>query len=157
MYLISLEIHSNNIIMKVILRIGTLLLAMFFLVACQPEEDQSIEDHEDITTVGMLQHIVYFYLNEDVTDEEKTDFEEGLKRLLSIDEVYFYQVGIPGKTADRDVTDHTFGYSISSWFQTMDDYEVYAEHPVHLEFIDDYSHLWADVIVYDSEIVAEKE
>ncbi|MEX2464106.1 MAG: Dabb family protein, partial [Balneolaceae bacterium] len=124
--------------MKVILRIGTLLLAMFFLVACQPEEDQSIEDHEDITTVGMLQHIVYFYLNEDVTAEEKTDFEEGLNRLLSIEEVYFYQVGIPGKTADRDVTDHDFGYSISSWFQTMDEYEVYAEHPVHLEFIDDY-------------------
>lgn len=157
MYLILSKTHSDQIIMNVISRIVVVLLAISFLVSCQPEADRSNEENENRTTVGMLQHIVYFYLNEDVTAAEKADFEAGLKKLLSIDEVYFYQVGIPGETAERDVTDHSFGYSISSWFKTLDDYEVYAEHPVHMEFIDEYSHLWEDVKVYDSEIVAEKE
>ncbi|MEX0843947.1 MAG: Dabb family protein [Balneolaceae bacterium] len=137
-------------------RLSVFILSVFFLAACQPEVDQSNENVEESkTTVGMLQHIVYFYLNEDVTEEEKADFEEGLQKLLSIDEVYFYQIGTPGETAERDVTDHSFGYSISSWFQTMDDYMVYAEHPIHLEFIDEYSHLWADVKVFDSEVIVE--
>ncbi|WP_375577974.1 Dabb family protein [Marivirga tractuosa] len=35
----------------------------------------------------------------------------------------------------------------------MDDYEIYAEHPDHLKFIERYKHLWKDVKVYDSEII----
>lgn len=144
--------------MKKCLPIFILVLPLLLVSACQPEVEQATEEEEDPrTTVGMLQHMVYFYLNEDVTAEERTDFEEGLKKLLSIEEVYFYQIGIPGATEERDVTDHSFGYSISSWFQTTEDYEVYAVHPVHLEFIDEYSELWADVKVYDSEIIGESE
>ncbi len=37
----------------------------------------------------------------------------------------------------------------------MEDYNVYAEHPDHLEFIDTFSNLWADVKVYDSGIIDE--
>ena len=101
----------------------------------------------------MLQHTVYFYLNEDVTEEEKQQFEEGLEALLAIDTVYKSEIGIPSDTPERDVTDHSFGYSIFTWFETIEDYNVYAEHPDHLEFIDTYSSLWADVKVYDSEII----
>lgn len=105
----------------------------------------------------MLQHMVYFYLKEDVTAEEKEQFEEGLKTLLEIEEVYDYQIGIPGPTEERDVTDHSFGYSFSSWFENMEDYKVYAEHPVHLEFIDEYDDLWAEVRVYDSEVIGVQQ
>lgn len=101
----------------------------------------------------MLQHNVYFYLNDDVTTEEREEFEAGLKVLLGIEEVYKSEIGIPGATEQRDVTDHSFVYSVFSWFETMDDHEVYQEHPTHLEFIDKYSNLWADVRVYDSEII----
>lgn len=154
MYLnLSLSLTSK----KMLSRISVLVLSMVFMVGCQPNANQSNEESESRTTVGMLQHIVYFYLNEDVTFDQKADFEEGLQELLSIEEVYFYQIGIPGATDERDVTDHSFGYSISSWFETMEDYEVYAEHPVHLEFIDEYSELWTDVKVYDSEIIRELE
>lgn len=139
-----------------IFRASLFILAIIFVVGCQQKVDQSQEETESRTTVGMLQHVVYFYLNEDVTAEQKADFEKGLKKLLSIEEVYFYQIGVPGNTDEREVTDHSFGYSISSWFQTIEDYEVYADHPIHLEFIDEYNHLWADVKVYDSEMISEK-
>lgn len=76
---------------------------------------------------------------------------------MSIDEVHKYQLGIPGSTPEREVSDHSFGYSIFSWFKTMEDYQIYAEHPIHLAFIDEYSHLWADVKVYDSEVIEASE
>lgn len=132
----------------------TLLLTMA-LGACSPEAGQPDEQSKEPTvTSGMLQHTVYFYLNEDVTAEQKENFEEGLKELLAIEEVYDYQIGVPGKTEEREVTDHSFGYSFTSWFENIDDYRVYADHPTHLEFIDEYEDLWADVRVYDSEIIA---
>jgi hypothetical protein len=114
------------------------------------ETDSAAEVEE---TAGMLQHNVYFYLNEDVSQEQKEQFEEGLRELLEIETIYKSELGIPGSTEDRDVTDHSFGYSIFTWFETMEDYNVYADHPDHLEFIDTYSELWSDVKVYDSEII----
>lgn len=132
----------------------TILLTMV-LTACSPEAGQpDVASNEPTVTAGMLQHTVYFYLNEGVTAEQKEHFEEGLKELLSIEEVYDYQIGVPGKTDEREVTDHSFGYSFISWFENIDDYRVYAEHPTHLEFIDEYKGIWADVKVYDSEIIA---
>lgn len=135
----------------------TLTFFLFLLISNSCE--QAGED-SDITattipeiTVGMLQHNVYFYLNDDVTEDERAQFEDGLHELLSIDEIFKSHIGTPGSTPERDVTDHSFGYSIFTWFESSDDYDVYAEHPIHLDFIDKYSHLWADVKVYDSEII----
>jgi hypothetical protein len=85
------------------------------------------------------------------------EFESGLSELMQIESIYAYELGEPAATEDREVTDHAFAYSIFSWFQTMDDYEIYADHPVHLDFIDRYSGLWADVKVYDSEIYEAKQ
>jgi len=131
-----------------------IISAMFLITACQSDTEQTTETAIE-STLGLLQHNVYFYFNEDVSADEKARFEEGLFELLSIDEVYRYEIGIPGSTEDRDVTDHTFGYSFFSWFLTMEDYEIYADHPIHLEFIDEFNHLWAGVKVYDSEIIGE--
>lgn len=118
----------------------------------QSESSNEISTSTTENTIGMLQHTVYFYLNEDVTEEERQQFEEGLEALLSIEEIYRSEMGVPAGTPDREVTDHSFGYSIFTWFETMDDYEVYAEHPDHMEFIDQYESLWADVKVYDTQV-----
>lgn len=130
------------------------IVTMFLIAACQPDSEQSAETAIK-SSYGLLQHNVYFYFSENVPADEIARFEDGLIELLSIDEVYRYEIGIPGSTEDRNVTDHTFGYSFFSWFLTMEDYEIYANHPVHLEFIDEFNHLWADVKVYDSEIIGE--
>lgn len=138
--------------MRLSLRIALPTLLLLVLPACQAASEQpNIEDDE--SAAEMLQHNVYFYLNDDVTSEERAQFEEGLRELLQIETIYRAEMGVPGATEERDVTDHEFAYSIFAWFETMEDYEVYAEHPDHLEFIDAYSDLWADVRVYDSEII----
>jgi len=101
----------------------------------------------------MLQHTVYFWLKEEVTESERENFGKGIKKFVSsVKEIQKAEVGIPAATADRDVVDHTFGYSLFVWFSTMEDHNIYQEHQAHKKFIEDFSHLWARVQVYDSEI-----
>lgn len=144
--------------MNVLSKIATISLLTFFVYACQPDNNQTVNNQTETnssteSTIGMLQHTVFFYLNDDVTPELRSQFEAGLEKLLDIPEVYRSETGVPAGTADRDVTDHSYSYSIYTWFKTMEDYDVYAEHPDHLEFIDTYNHLWADVKVYDADII----
>lgn len=133
-------------------RILTASLFLLVFAACQSDVEQP-NANETENTVDMLQHTVYFYLNDDVTTGEKEQFEEGLKELLEIDAIYKSELGIPADTEERDVTDHSYAYAIYTWFETMEDYEAYDEHPDHLEFIDKYNALWADVKVYDATII----
>ncbi|SMO85769.1 Dabb family protein [Gracilimonas mengyeensis] len=133
-------------------------LIIFTALGCTTPDKQAPDNQpKEESYSGMLQHTVYFYLNEDVTDEEKAAFKEGLEKLMSIEEIHRYHIGVPASTTEREVTDHSFGYSIFVWFSSMEDYDVYADHPIHLEFIDDYSNLWADVKVYDSELIVDSE
>lgn len=134
-----------------------LTVFLVFIMSCSgiEEESSSDENSSTIPTVGMLQHTVFFYLNEDVSESDREEFENALHELVDIDVVHKSEVGIPGPTDSRDVTDHDFAYSMYTWFQTLEDYEQYAEHPDHLEFIDTQSDLWSDVKVYDSTITAE--
>ncbi len=129
-------------------------LSILFAFASQIKHDESSAGSDD--DPGILVHNVYFYLNDDVTAEEQKQFEAGLKALLSIEEIHEAEMGVPAETNERDVTDHDFVYSISLSFKSLEDYEVYEEHPDHLKFIEAYSHLWADVKVYDSEITYER-
>lgn len=140
--------------MKMLLLSRTVTISMLILLisACQPETGQPETSSQAESTIGMLQHTVFFYLNDDVTQVEREQFEAGLKLLLEIPEIYRSETGIPAETAVRDVTDHSYGYAIYTWFKTMEDYKGYDEHPDHIEFIETYSHLWADVKVYDAAI-----
>ncbi|WP_340103633.1 Dabb family protein [Rhodohalobacter sp. 8-1] len=141
--------------MKTLKTVFSLMLLGTIFTGCQQPEDTTTETMISTTenTTGMLQHTVYFYLNDDVTDQQRDEFESGLKDLLEIESIYKFELGVPGDTESRDVTDHSFAYSIFTWFENMDDYKTYDEHPDHLQFIDTYSSLWADVKVYDSELI----
>lgn len=137
-------------------RITILLLsALTFMLtsACQSGSENAGVENESKSTTGMLQHTVYFYLNDDVTPEQAQEFENGLRELLKISSIYKSELGVPGDTEQRDVTDHSFGYSIFTWFENLEDYKIYDEHPDHLDFIDRYNSLWMDVKVYDSELI----
>jgi len=139
--------------MNLLSHILTVSIFAFFLSGCQSADNQSETGSSPQITNNMLQHTVYFYLKDDVTPEEKKEFETGLKKLLDIPQIHSSELGIPAGTAERDVTDHSFAYSIYTWFETMEDYQGYDTHPDHKEFINTYSRLWADVKVYDAEII----
>lgn len=102
----------------------------------------------------MLQHNVYFWLKEEVTVPQIKAFEQGMKDFVAaVKEVKKAEIGIPADTEEREVTDHTFGYSLFVSFKTLEDHNIYQEHPAHKKFIDDFSDLWARVRVYDSKIL----
>ena len=102
----------------------------------------------------MMLHNVYFWLNEGVTESERKLFEKGMRDFVdAVKEVKKAEIGIPAGTADRDVVDHSFGYSLSVWFSNLENHNIYQEHAAHKKFIEDFSHLWARVQVYDSEIL----
>jgi len=141
--------------MKSLLTLTISIMTLLFLVGCQPsdtnttETTTSVSVQEDAT--GQLQHNVYFYLKEDVTAEQKQQFEEALKELMNIPQIHKYEMGVPGLEAEEN-EDQQFAYSFFTWFTSMEDYNGYAEHPDHLAFIDAYSDLWADIKVYDTKI-----
>lgn len=103
---------------------------------------------------AMLQHNVYFYLKNDVSKKQRDDFTKGINKFLSaVKEVKKYEIGIPAGTPDRDVVDHNFGVSLFSWFSSIEEHNVYQEHSAHTKFIEDWSNLWEEVKVFDSELI----
>jgi hypothetical protein len=130
-----------------------LCLSISTLIFSCKQSNKDFSTSEVQSAEGMLQHNVYFYLKESVSAEDKKEFENGLQKLLLIDVIHNSEIGKTGSTEARSVTDHEFDYSIFTWFKSMEDYKVYADHPDHIEFIDNYKHLWAEVKVYDSEIL----
>ncbi len=59
-------------------------------------------------------------------------------------------IGIPAATEERGVVDNSYTYSYMVMFDSLDDQNIYQKHPVHLKFIEENSHLWNKVVVYDS-------
>ena len=101
----------------------------------------------------MLIHNVYFWLKDDVSEAQALEFYQGITDLISaVDEIERGEIGRPAKTPSREVVDHSFYYSMFVWFNTIEDHNVYQDHPAHHEFIDKFKHLWEKVHVRDSEI-----
>lgn len=102
----------------------------------------------------MLQHNVYFWVKEGVSNAGKKKFEQGIRDFIStVKEVKKAEIGIPAPTEERDVVDHSFSYSLFVWFKSIEDHNVYQKHPAHEKFISEYSNLWEKVKVYDSELI----
>jgi hypothetical protein len=102
----------------------------------------------------MLRHTVYFWLNDDIVEQDRKEFEEGLKKLMNeVDMVDKWEIGIPAPTERRTVTDHSFNYSLLAWFRSLEDHDQYLVHPEHRTFVDRFRSLWKKVKVYDSTVI----
>jgi hypothetical protein len=97
----------------------------------------------------MFVHHVYFWLNNPDSAEDKKKLVEGLNTLKGIKEIRMAHIGVPAGT-NRDVIDSSYAISWLLIFDNLKDQNIYQEHPVHLKFVKNYSHLWSKVIVYDS-------
>ncbi len=98
-------------------------------------------------------HHVYFWLNNPDDPADRAAFEKGIKALLEIPEIKAYHVGIPATTEVRGVVDASYTYSYAVFFDNDAGHDIYQDHPLHQQFIDDCSHLWNKVIVYDSVVL----
>ena len=94
-------------------------------------------------------HHVFFWLKNPDSSEDRDAFEKGIEGLLKVPMIKASHVGKP-VLSDRDVVDDSFTYSYMVMFDSSDDQNIYQTHPIHLKFIEDCSHLWEKVIVYDA-------
>ncbi len=95
-------------------------------------------------------HHVFFWLKNPGSVEDRNKLVEGVKTLSKIETVRALQVGIVANTGKRDVVDASWAVSELMFFSDLAGQATYQNHPVHLEFIKNYSHLWEKVIVYDA-------
>ena len=97
----------------------------------------------------MFIHHVYFWLNNPDSAEDLKKLKEGLQKLTVVETIGMYQIGWPAET-NRDVIDRSYSLSWMLMFDNLEDEEIYQVHPLHKKFVEECSHLWSKVVVYDS-------
>src|SRR5450432_1008010 len=97
-----------------------------------------------------LTHHVFFWLKNPASKEDLDKLLEGLQTLEKIETVRKIYIGVPASTEVRDVVDSGFSASELLFFDDTAGQKIYQDHPIHKKFVEDCSHLWQKVIVYDS-------
>ncbi len=99
---------------------------------------------------GRFVHMVFFWMNEPEDEKTINAFIDGTKDFFEkVDAIKTYHIGKPAGTP-RDVVDGTYQVSLVVTFDSKEDQDVYQAHQAHLDYIEDYKHLWKRVQVYDS-------
>src|SRR4051812_23309549 len=94
-------------------------------------------------------HHVYFWLKNTGNMAERDQLVAGLHKLSGAATIRQCHIGVPANTS-RAVIDSSYAVSWMVIFDNDADQSVYQDDPVHLKFIDECSHLWLKVLVYDS-------
>lgn len=94
-------------------------------------------------------HHVYFWLKNAGRPVDRDKLVEGLTKLSGVKTIKQFHIGKPADT-NRDVIDTSYALSWLALFENGEDQASYQSDPIHLKFVEDYSHLWQKVIVYDS-------
>jgi hypothetical protein len=97
----------------------------------------------------MFVHHVYFWLKNPGSSEDKAQLVDGLKKLSVVETIDSFHIGQPAET-NREVIDRSYAVSWLLLFRNKADQDIYQVHPLHLKFIEECSHLWQKVVVYDS-------
>ena len=100
------------------------------------------------TTYPIVHH-VFFWLKNPGSKADRDQLVAGIKKLSKIPTVRGLHVGIVADTEARDVVDKSWGVSELLFFDDLKGQATYQDHPLHLEFIKNCSHLWEKVVVYD--------
>ena len=95
-------------------------------------------------------HTVFFWMKEEVTEEQKADFvKNGMGKLKECPQLYRVFYGPPAGTP-REVVDNSYDFAWICHFKSAADQDAYQTEPIHLKFVEDYNHLWEKVQVYDN-------
>ena len=97
-----------------------------------------------------MDHHVYFWLkDENKNAADRAAFEKGLAGLFEIPEVLGGRWAVPAKMEPRPVLDQSWDYAITMQFDGMAGHDVYQEHPLHKQFLEDFRSWWAQVQIKD--------
>jgi hypothetical protein len=95
-------------------------------------------------------HHVFFWLKNPGSAEDRARLIAGVKTLSKIETVRELRVGVVASTEKREVVDNSWAVSELIFFSDLAGQATYQNHPIHLEFVKNCSHLWEKVIVYDA-------
>lgn len=95
-------------------------------------------------------HHVYFWLKDASSENDLLKLIEGLKKLSGVKTIQSFHIGKPAAT-NRDVIENTYSVSWLLLFKNKEDQDSYQTDTIHLKFVEECSHLWSKVIVYDTE------
>jgi len=95
-------------------------------------------------------HHVFFWLKNPTSTADRDSLVAGLKTLAGIPLIKELYVGVLADTEKRDVVDASWQVSELMFFTDLSGQANYQQHPLHLEFVKNCSHLWARVVVYDA-------
>jgi len=94
-------------------------------------------------------HHVYFWLKNTGNNADFDKLVEGLTKLSKASTINQFHIGKPANT-NREVIDSSYAVSWMLIFKNEADQATYQTDPIHLKFIEECSHLWSKVVVYDS-------
>ena len=100
---------------------------------------------------AMLVHNVYFWLKENLSDEDRGKFWEGVKTLSTIESTTHVFIGEPAVTEPRPIIDRSYDFGLTVVLENITAHDEYQADPIHLQFVEDCGHLWTRVQIYDSE------
>ena len=133
------------------------IVSLILFVGCifvggEGASEKPLPSDDFATQPGQIIHHVFFWLNNPDSESDKQQLMEGLNTLSSIDEVKVLLVGTPASTIEREVVDNSFDVSELMIFESVEAQDAYQVHPIHTEFVENYSHLWERVVVYDVKV-----
>ena len=97
---------------------------------------------------GFIHH-VYFWLKNPESINDLNQLIEGLKKLSVVSTIKNFHIGKPAAT-NRGVIDSSYSVSWLLLFDDKEDQDSYQTDPIHLKFVEECSHLWSKVVVYDT-------
>lgn len=94
-------------------------------------------------------HHVFFWLKDPASAADRDRLIAGIKNLAAIELIGELHVGLVADTEKRDAVDQSWDVSELMFFKDLASQAAYQAHPVHKKFVDECSHLWEKVVVYD--------
>ena len=107
---------------------------------------QTINNHME---KNLFIHHVYFWLKNPGNKLDRDKLVDGLTKLSKVTTIKNFHIGKPANTS-RGVIDTSYDISWYNEFANEEDQASYQTDPIHLKFVEECSHLWQKVIVYDS-------
>ncbi len=95
-----------------------------------------------MTEKNLFIHHVYFWLKNPDSREDYNKLLEGLEALSKVTTIKMCHMGKPAGT-NREVIDRSYSVSWLLLFKNKEDQDKYQVDPIHLKFVEQYSHLWA--------------
>ena len=97
-----------------------------------------------------LIHSVFFWLKEDLSEEDREAFLAGVESLRAVSTVKQMYVGPVAPTEERNVIDNTYSTALICHFDNVAGQDAYQIDPIHLKFVEDHKDKWTKVVVYDN-------